>query len=132
MILLRLLAYLWALPTTVLGLTIALPGRVAGGRLQIVDGVLEAYGGLSARFARFLGASAVTLGHVVVGTSARALDETRVHERVHVRQCERWGPFFLPAYFFWRGLIGLRGGDLYRDNPFEQQAFAEERRAKES
>ena len=40
----------------------------------------------------------MTLGHVVLGRSAAALAETRAHERVHVTQCERWGPFFVPAY----------------------------------
>ena len=41
---------------------------------------------------------AMTLGHTVVGRSDRALDVTREHERVHVRQYERWGPLMGPAY----------------------------------
>jgi hypothetical protein len=40
----------------------------------------------------------MTFGHVVVGASAKALDDTRTHERVHIRQYERWGPLFVPAY----------------------------------
>ncbi len=123
----RPLVYLWSFPTTAIGLVIALAGRLTGGRLYWVMGVLEAHGGLASLFARSLGASAVTLGHVVVALDAQALASTRVHERVHVRQCERWGPFFLPAYFLCRWWVGLRGGDPYRDNPFEKQAFDEER-----
>jgi hypothetical protein len=41
---------------------------------------------------------AITLGHVVLATTESALKKTRSHERVHVRQYERWGPFFIPAY----------------------------------
>ncbi|MDO8964417.1 MAG: hypothetical protein Q7W30_08015 [Coriobacteriia bacterium] len=48
-----------------------------------------------------------------------------MHEHVHVRQYERWGPFFLPAYAI-SSLVQLaRGGDPYRDNRFERQAYAE-------
>ena len=40
----------------------------------------------------------MTLGHVVIARNAELLDKTRDHERVHVRQCERWGPLFIPVY----------------------------------
>ena len=53
----------------------------------------------------------MTLGHVVLGRSAAALAETRAHERVHVTQCERWGPFFLPAYAASSLAAWARGGD---------------------
>jgi hypothetical protein len=72
------------------------------------------------------GVAAVTLGHVVLGASVTALAETRAHERVHVAQCERWGPFFLPAYALASLWARLRGRDAYRDNPFEREAFAVE------
>jgi hypothetical protein len=32
----------------------------------------------------------MTLGHVVIARDQDLLDLTRAHERVHVRQCERW------------------------------------------
>ena len=68
------------------------------------------------------GALAMTLGHIVIGRSEHAMELTRAHERVHVRQSERWGPFFIPAYFL-AGLIAiLRGGNGYRDNHFESEA----------
>lgn len=71
------------------------------------------------------GVAAMTLGHVVVGCDAQALQRTRRHERVHVRQYERWGPFFLPAYLGASAVAWLRGRDPYRDNPFEREAFDE-------
>ena len=72
-------------------------------RWQFVDGVLEFHGGGVAwllEHATLLegGAMAITFGDVVLGARTAALDLTRKHERVHVRQCHRWGPFFIPAY----------------------------------
>jgi hypothetical protein len=43
---------------------------------------------------------------------------------VHVCQCERWGPFFLPAYFLSSAVVWARNGDVYRDNRFEKEAYA--------
>jgi hypothetical protein len=42
----RMLAYLWALPTTIVGVLLALPVLLAGGRWHRVDGVLEVHGSL--------------------------------------------------------------------------------------
>jgi hypothetical protein len=44
---------------------------------------------------------------------------------VHVRQYERWGPLFVPAYVLCSAVIWSRGGDAYRDNPFEREAYGE-------
>jgi hypothetical protein len=95
---------------------------------QVVDGVLELHGGLIEAFLRrgtLLpgGASAMTLGHVVLGRDREALRRTRAHERVHVRQCERWGPLFVPAYLLASLTAHLNGSDGYLDNPFEREAF---------
>jgi hypothetical protein len=122
---LRPLVYLWASPTTFVGLLFA---PFAGG-VRIVDGVIEIYGGLAALVLRHCtllrgGASAMTLGHVVIARTPELLDLTRSHERVHVRQCERWGPLFIPAYLIASLLVLIRGGDAYRDNPFEREAYA--------
>ena len=67
---------------------------------------------------------AITLGHVILGRTAAALDIARDHEWVHVGQYERWGPFFLPAYAVASLWAWLRGRDPYRDNRFEREAFA--------
>ncbi len=123
----RVLLYLWPLPVTLLGAVLALAARASGGEWRQVDGVLEAAGGWPAKALKigfpFSGAvAAITLGHVVLGASAGDLDATRAHERAHVRQFERWGMLMLVLYPLAGGLAWLRGGDPYRDNPFEREA----------
>lgn len=131
----RLLAYLWALPTTLVGAVAALVCVVFGARVQWVQGACEVHGGwlgrLAARARAPFSFSAITLGHVILGVNAAELRRVRRHEHVHVRQAEVWGPFFLPAYLlasFWQLLRGRR---MYLDNPFEQQAYRAERRPAE-
>ncbi len=122
----RFLRYVWAGPTTLIGLMVAV-ALLHRGRAAVVDGVIEAHSPLLGRALRSFtplagGAIAITLGHVVIGQNARALDLTRVHERVHVRQYELWGPFFVPAYLL-AGLFELlRGRHPYIDNYFERDA----------
>lgn len=125
----RALVYLWVLPTSMPGLLFlpfALLSRDGG--VRVVDGVLELHGSIIALFLRHCtllrgGASAMTLGHVVLGRDERLLDLTRRHEQVHVRQCERWGPLFIPAYLLASVVVRLRGGRPYEDNPFEREAY---------
>ena len=50
------------------------------------------------------------------------LEETRSHERIHVSQCELWGPVFIPAYLTASLWLYLRGREPYEDNPFELEA----------
>jgi hypothetical protein len=123
--------YLWASPATVIGLGAAALAVASGGSTRIVNGVLEVEGG----FIRFIlsrctplrgGASAMTLGHVVIARNRKLLEQTRAHERVHVRQCERWGPLFIPAYFAASLLAWVRGQRPYLDNHFEREAYASE------
>jgi hypothetical protein len=73
------------------------------------------------------GASAMTLGHVVLARDPCLADLTRAHERIHVRQAERWGPLFLPAYGVASLIALLRGRRPYRDNRFEREAYAQAR-----
>lgn len=94
----------------------------------MVDGVLELHGGAVSFFLRRCtllrgGASAMTLGHVVLGRDEQLLALTRDHERIHVRQCERWGPFFIPAYLLASLFALMRGRRPYEDNPFEREAY---------
>ena len=128
---LRLLCYVWALPVTLIGMLVVVMAKSSGGSVQKVDGVLESAGGWPARILRrgfpVSGAvAAITLGHVVVGVSLDALTATRAHERVHVRQFERWGMLLLVLYPLAGLLALLRGGNPYRDNAFEQEARAAE------
>jgi hypothetical protein len=93
-----------------------------------VDGVLEVSGGLGRwmlTHATLLpgGATAITFGHIVLARDESAHDRTRTHERIHVKQAERWGPFFLPAYAI-ASLVALAKGQRpYRDNRFEREAY---------
>jgi hypothetical protein len=120
----RFFRYLWASPTTLVGLVVVV-ALVRRGRAAVVDGVIEAHSPTLGRaLARLTplagGAAAITLGHVVIGRNARALEMTRAHERAHVRQYEVWGPFFVPAYLL-AGLYELlRGRHPYLDNYFER------------
>jgi hypothetical protein len=127
----RALSYLWCFPTTAVGLIFVFLALVSGGRVKLVEGVIEVHGGLVRGFlARCTllrgGASAMTLGHVVLGRSALLLNATREHERVHVRQAERWGPLFIPAYLGASLMLTLQGRRPYEDNPFEVEAFRKE------
>lgn len=120
--------YLWASPNTLLGLVFWPTARLTGGSAALVTGVIEIHGGLVSWLLEHVppidgGAMALTLGHVVLGRSAAALDVSRSHERVHVRQYERWGPFFLPAYFAASIWAAMRGRHFYRDNAFEVEAY---------
>ena len=124
---LPLLAHLWALPTTLVGLLPAVVARLAGARWRVVDGVLEVCGGtllprLLAAVPLPRGAEAMALGHVILARDAACLERLRPHERVHVRQAERWGPLFIPAYLGIGAWLWLTGRGAYADHPFEREA----------
>lgn len=112
--LLRFLGWLWALPTTLLGLLLGLlsfqmPRRL--GSLILFDGKRRGVTALLARMHR----TAMTLGFVILGNrpvEGRLL----AHERHHVRQSMWWGPFFVPVYL----ALAVRYG--YRGHPFERAA----------
>jgi hypothetical protein len=135
MTILRPLLYLWALPGSILGLALVPFALLSGGSMRIVQGTLEVQGGLvSFLLTRALpwvkgGGSAMTLGHVILGRNQGCLDRSRRHEHVHVRQYERWGPFFVPLYLGSSLILWLRGYDPYLDNPFEREAFERDRPA---
>lgn len=119
--------YLWTSPNTMIGLCFLPIALLTGGKVQRVSGVIEIYGGFAEFFLSkmlAINASALTLGHVVLGQSRELLDHTRKHERVHVRQYQVWGPAFLPAYFLSSAYAWYRGERPYLDNIFEREAYA--------
>lgn len=120
--------YLWPVPWTLLGLLAAGCVRALGGCWQCREGAIEAHGGRIAALCGRLPASmrfdAITIGHVILGKNAATLSAVRAHEQVHLRQYERWGPFFVPAYLAASAWLWLRGRRPYCDNPFEKQACA--------
>ncbi|HVW37669.1 MAG TPA: hypothetical protein VHB99_10205 [Pirellulales bacterium] len=118
-------ALLWAAPCSALGLAVAIATLASGGKVRRVGRVLEIYGGAASWLLERMpvGPFAMTLGHTVLGRSGPALDLSRDHELVHVRQYERWGPFFIPAYLLSSLWLWLAGRDAYRENPFEIEAY---------
>jgi hypothetical protein len=118
--LLRAFSYAWAAPASCVGLLVALVAVGGGATVAIVDGVLEVAAPWVARWpARF---DAITFGHVVIGVSPAALAQCRAHERVHVRQYERYGLFFFALYAASSAWQWLRGRSPYSENYFERQA----------
>ncbi len=118
----RLFLYAWAAPTTMVGLIAGALTLATGGRMQVRAGAMEFHGGFSRWLGRWWGFSAMTLGHVIVGLDEWALDLCRDHEQAHVRQVERWGGLFIPAYLAASLLAWSRGDHYYFDNWFERDA----------
>ena len=121
------LRIVWASPNSLIGLTLGGIGFPFGTRAQLREGCVEFYGGLVTRMLSNIpvggSTAAMTLGHTVLGQDQQNLDRCRAHEQVHVRQYERWGPFFLPAYLGWSVVLWLQDKDAYLDNPFEVEAY---------
>jgi hypothetical protein len=109
----RVFRLVWAGPWTLVGLVLAPFFRSR----RVVEGVLVCEG---AAWPGRLGwrYRAITFGHVVLAIGVLD-DPTLTHELVHVRQYERWGPFFVPAYLLAGSFQTLKGRHHYRDNPFE-------------
>lgn len=118
----RTLAYAWAAPTTLVGLTAGALTLASGGSVQCRQGTLEFHGGFSRKFGEVCGFGAMTLGHVIIGLDVRTLDACRDHEQAHVRQVERWGAAFIPAYLLASAWAWSRGRHYYLDNWFERDA----------
>ena len=122
---------LWPLPVTLFGAACAGVARLFGARVQLHSGVLEASGGpLTAVLQRMyppMSVAAITLGHVVLAQDAEQLERTRAHERVHVRQYERWGFLFPLIYLAASGVALVQGREGYRGNVFEREAYAMDR-----
>ncbi|HNQ85622.1 MAG TPA: hypothetical protein PLP82_05625 [Deltaproteobacteria bacterium] len=122
----RIVRYAWASPYSFAGLLLALVAILSGASLHLRDGTLEVAGGRIGawvnRLPRSLRFYAITLGHVILGSSHDLLDLHRAHERTHVRQYERWGVLFVPLYLLMSLLQVLRGRDPYRGNTFEREA----------
>ena len=115
-------------PNTLLGLLFI--SLAIKGTMKIIDGALEIESPSIEKLFHHLADSkkpiiALTLGHVVIGCNKQALIESRRHERMHVTQYERWGIFFIPAFFIASSWAKLCGRHPYTDNIFEKKANAE-------
>lgn len=121
------LGIIWASPCTLVGLMAGGIGLISGGHVQRVGHTLEFWGGWITwqlnRIPVIGSAAAMTIGHVILGQDQTCLKECRAHEHVHVRQYERWGIFFFPAYLGSSLWLAAKGRDPYFDNPFEVEAY---------
>jgi hypothetical protein len=134
----RLWRYLWPLPITIFGLILAAIVKASGGICKRYGNALEASNGAASRLLWLLNPwgniEAITLGHVVLARDPATAARLRTHEHTHVRQYERWGMIFPFAYLASSAIAVMKGGDAYRDNVFEREAFrvqfAEEQSAK--
>ncbi len=120
----RAMVAVWSAPLTALGIAAALVGG-ARPRRDRARGCWVATGvrGPSALALDGVGATANTIGRVVLVTGTTPSRALLDHEAVHVRQAERLGPF-LPIAYAW---LGARYG--YADNPLERAARLGARRA---
>ena len=134
---LRGLRILWVLPVSLCALPL-LPlalwralWRVRDGALEISSPALSWF--LRGPWFRLMsggeGFAAATVGHVIVARDITCMDRCRVHEHVHVRQCERWGALFPFAYVtagLRAALRARRWSAYYWNNRFEREARAAE------
>lgn len=119
---------IWTAPNTLLGASIGFLGVLFGGRVQRHGAALEFHGMLVRGVLKYgcgPWVSAITFGHCILGQSAEVLEAVRDHECVHVRQYEKWGPFFIPAYLCSSAVAFMQGKRPYRDNFFEREAYGE-------
>ena len=95
--------------------------RVRSGAVEFGGGRIW---GVLSRCPRPVSFCAITFGHVILGVNHDTLDTVRSHEQVHIRQYERWGLLFIPAYVLSILVQLARQRDPYRDNYFEREAHA--------
>ncbi len=112
--------YAWASPNTLLGLAAAI-ASFSLPRAEGSIGICCSDRGFARWFLSRRGYCAATFGHLVLMTGQPSL-ETLTHEMVHVRQAERWGPLFIPAYLAVMLALRLRSRHPYWDHPFEVEA----------
>jgi hypothetical protein len=113
----RATAVVWSAPMTAAGLLLAgLAGRRPHWDAALGCFVVRGAGGPSRVALGIVGASANTVGLVVLSPGEDPDPVLLAHEAVHARQAERLGPFLLPTYVW----LSARYG--YRDNPLERAA----------
>ncbi len=117
---------IWAAPCSAVGLLFASLPLALGGQAQWVHGTLEVtYRPSLAKCGKLAAAlpfRGIVFGQVILAVTSEELQAIRAHERVHVRQYERWGPVFFLAYGLSSLWQMLRGRRPYWDNHFEIQA----------
>ena len=115
-----------ALPGDLMALLVMRCCGITGPGREVRDGAVSAVLVEDPRTARYLDHQAMpvfaqTLGRYVFARE-RLPETTIAHEIEHVRQWQRLGPLFLPAYFASSGLALLHGRHPYSANRFEEAA----------
>lgn len=123
----RVAAAVWSAPLTAVGLVLAgLAGRPPRWDPELGCFVVRGAGGPSRVALGLVGASANTVGLVVLSPGDDPDPILLAHEAVHARQAERLGLLLLPAYAWLSARFG------YRDNPLERAARLGAARAREA
>ena len=123
----RVAAAVWSAPLTAVGLVLAgLAGRAPRWDRELGCFIVRGAGGPSRVALGLVGASANTVGLVVLSPGADPDPILLAHEAVHARQAERLGLLLLPAYAWLSARFG------YRDNPLERAARLGAARAREA
>jgi hypothetical protein len=130
----RIAALLWVAPVTLLACIPLAIIWLSRGRIEKHGIAWEASNGVAPQLLWLMnpwgGIEAITLGHIILARDHATSARMRVHEHVHVRQYERWGAIFPFAYLAASAIAMIKGGDAYRDNAFEREAFAAELESK--
>ena len=117
---------LWALPVTLPALFCAALFCTRRASLQYREGAFDCSGPSVARALEWLPTngrvSAITIGHVIFSRDDDTAVKWCAHERIHVRQYERWGVFFPLAYAAASAIAWSKGERAYYDNVFEREA----------
>jgi hypothetical protein len=115
-----------ALPGDLLGLMVMRGCGIAAPTREVEAGDVAVLLVEDARIRRWFRAQLIpvraqTLGRFVFARETVPAD-ILAHECEHIRQWERFGPFYLPLYFGSSALALLQGRRPYRDNAFESAA----------
>lgn len=121
------LAFLWSLPMTAIGVLWALVLGAKWYRQEPDDWSLHFIcpdGGRGQSFLLRFNVAAQTLGATIVYARARLAiyDVLVTHERVHVRQNMKFGPFAPVLYAMASIVAWAYGGDAYKSNDGEEEA----------
>ena len=122
----KLLGIVWAAPITLVALLVAMLLCLRHAKLRYRLGAIDCLGLPVADTLDWLPTTArvdaITLGHVIFSRDEHIATTWCAHERIHVRQYERWG-IFLPLAYGIASVIAWTNGECpYRDNAFEREA----------
>lgn len=122
------LGFLWSLPTTLLGLALALVLGARPYKLRPAGSWwwVGGWGFWGWWYRPHSPWQALTLAHITIANKDWADDTVVIrHERSHLLDAHVWGPFFLGAYLCgWLNQLVTHGrANAYRSSPMEAKAY---------